>query len=53
MAHEQLPEQPGIVRRAVALGRCLQNPLAVLCSLGGSRKEVLSLQVVIITTLAL
>ncbi|TYH20612.1 hypothetical protein ES288_A05G444000v1 [Gossypium darwinii] len=33
ISSDQLPEQPGIVKRAVALGRYLQNPLAMLSSL--------------------
>lgn len=32
----------GIVRRAVALGRYLQNPLAMVATLCGPRKEILS-----------
>ena len=34
----------GIVRRAVALGRFIQNPLAMVASLCGPTKEVLSLR---------
>ncbi|XP_078444726.1 global transcription factor group B1 isoform X2 [Wolffia australiana] len=39
---EQLPKQPGIVRRAVGLGRYLQNPLAMVATLCGPGKEILS-----------
>ncbi|KAG0482900.1 hypothetical protein HPP92_010984 [Vanilla planifolia] len=39
---DQLPAQPGIVKRAVALGRYLQNPLAMVATLCGSGKEILS-----------
>eukprot|EP01018_Ginkgo_biloba_P029203 Gb_29261 [translate_table: standard] len=41
---EQLPAQQGIVRRAVALGRYLQNPLAMVATLCGPGREVLSLK---------
>ncbi|KAB2010238.1 hypothetical protein ES319_D10G224600v1 [Gossypium barbadense] len=39
---DQLPGQSGIVRRAVALGRYLQNPLAMVATLCGPGKEILS-----------
>ncbi|RZC49410.1 hypothetical protein C5167_017824 [Papaver somniferum] len=39
---DQLPGQPGIVRRVVALGRYLQNPLAMVATLCGPGKEILS-----------
>ncbi|KAL1352205.1 hypothetical protein HN51_016203 [Arachis hypogaea] len=42
ISSEQLPSQQGIVRRAVALGRYLQNPLAMIATLCGPRKEILS-----------
>ncbi|KHN38799.1 Transcription elongation factor SPT6 [Glycine soja] len=42
ISSEQLPSQQGIVRRAVALGRYLQNPLAMVATLCGPRKEILS-----------
>eukprot|EP00898_Chlorokybus_atmophyticus_P008664 jgi/Chlat1/879/Chrsp107S01340 len=35
-ANEELGEHPAIVRRAIALGRYFQNPLAVLCGLCGA-----------------
>lgn len=41
---EQLPGQPDIVRRAVGLGRYLQNPLAMVASLCGPNREILSLK---------
>ncbi|EFJ08665.1 hypothetical protein SELMODRAFT_447972 [Selaginella moellendorffii] len=44
VSEEQLQQQPGIVRRAVALGRYLQNPLAVVSSLCGPSREILSLK---------
>lgn len=34
----------GIVRRAVALGRFLQNPVTMVASLCGPAKEILSLR---------
>ncbi|KAJ4828465.1 hypothetical protein Tsubulata_018175 [Turnera subulata] len=37
---KQLPHQDGIVRRAVALGRCLLNPLAMIATLCGPQKEI-------------
>ncbi|KAJ7556307.1 hypothetical protein O6H91_05G078100 [Diphasiastrum complanatum] len=43
-AEEQLQQQPGIVRRAVALGRYLQNPLALVSSLFGPSRDILSLK---------
>ncbi|OIW03224.1 hypothetical protein TanjilG_13018 [Lupinus angustifolius] len=42
ISSEQLPSQQGIVRRAAALGRYLQNPLAMVATLCGPRKEILS-----------
>ncbi|CAI9779564.1 unnamed protein product [Fraxinus pennsylvanica] len=39
---DQLPGQAGIVRRAVALGRTLQNPLAMFATLCGPGREILS-----------
>ncbi|CAM6129610.1 unnamed protein product [Calypogeia fissa] len=43
ISEEQLVGHPGIVRRAVGLGRYLQNPLAMVATLCGPSKEVLSL----------
>jgi transcription elongation factor SPT6 len=34
-AKEEMPEQPPLIRRAVALGRLALDPLAVLASLCG------------------
>ncbi|XP_039160120.1 transcription elongation factor SPT6 homolog [Eucalyptus grandis] len=42
ISSDQLPSQQGIVRRAVALGRYLQNPLAMAATLCGPGKEILS-----------
>ncbi|KAG9156361.1 hypothetical protein Leryth_009224 [Lithospermum erythrorhizon] len=42
ISSDQLPAQPGIVKRAVALGRYLQNPLAMVAALCGPGKEILS-----------
>ncbi|KAI7733266.1 hypothetical protein M8C21_007241, partial [Ambrosia artemisiifolia] len=42
ISSEQLQPQSGIVRRAVALGRYLQNPLAMTSTLCGPAKEILS-----------
>ncbi|XP_031382982.1 transcription elongation factor SPT6 homolog [Punica granatum] len=42
VSSDQLPGQPGIVRRAVALGRYLQNPLAMVATLCGPGREILS-----------
>ncbi|MCO5570094.1 hypothetical protein L7F22_023810 [Adiantum nelumboides] len=42
ISKEQLPGQPGIVRRAVYLGRYLQSPLASIASLCGPNREILS-----------
>ncbi|XP_073017502.1 transcription elongation factor SPT6 homolog isoform X1 [Primulina eburnea] len=39
---DQLPSQEGIIRRAVALGRYLQNPLAMVATLCGPGREILS-----------
>ena len=41
---EDLQEFQPIVRRAVALGRTVIDPLAVLCSLASTEREILSLQ---------
>lgn len=40
----QSHEIAGIVRRAVALGRFLQNPVTMVASLCGPTKEILSLR---------
>jgi transcriptional accessory protein Tex/SPT6 len=37
-AKEEMGDQPGSVRSAVALGRCLLEPLPVLASLCGARR---------------
>ncbi|CAI0381319.1 unnamed protein product [Linum tenue] len=42
ISSDQLPSQPGIVKRAVALGRHLQNPLAMVATLCGPEREILS-----------
>nr|XP_043620517.1 transcription elongation factor SPT6 homolog [Erigeron canadensis] len=42
ISSDQLQPQPGIVKRAVALGRYLQNPLAMVATLCGPAKEILS-----------
>ncbi|KAM0918249.1 hypothetical protein ACQ4PT_008855 [Festuca glaucescens] len=42
ISSDQLPAQSGIVKRAVALGRYLQNPLVMVATLCGPRKEILS-----------
>ncbi|XP_072996636.1 transcription elongation factor SPT6-like [Typha latifolia] len=42
ISSDQLPGQPGIVKRAVAIGRYLQNPLAMVATLCGPGKEILS-----------
>ncbi|EEE64215.1 transcription elongation factor SPT6 homolog isoform X2 [Oryza sativa Japonica Group] len=42
ISSDQLPGQSGIVKRAVALGRYLQNPLAMAATLCGPGKEILS-----------
>lgn len=39
---DQLPSQEGIIRRAVGLGRYLQNPLAMAATLCGPGREILS-----------
>ncbi|KAF3442193.1 hypothetical protein FNV43_RR16109 [Rhamnella rubrinervis] len=39
---DQLPGQSGIVKRAAALGRYLQNPLAMVATLCGPGREILS-----------
>ncbi|CAM0954847.1 unnamed protein product [Alopecurus aequalis] len=42
ISSDQLPGQSAIVKRAVALGRYLQNPLAMVATLCGPGKEILS-----------
>uniref|UniRef100_A0A2P2KHS7 Transcription elongation factor spt6 n=1 Tax=Rhizophora mucronata TaxID=61149 RepID=A0A2P2KHS7_RHIMU len=42
ISSDQLPGQSGIVKRAVALGRYLQNPLAMVATLCGPGREILS-----------
>ncbi|XWS65424.1 hypothetical protein CRYUN_Cryun05aG0111600 [Craigia yunnanensis] len=42
ISSDQLPGQSGIVKWAVALGRFLQNPLAMVATLCGPGKEILS-----------
>ncbi|KAL5744973.1 hypothetical protein ACOSP7_026119 [Xanthoceras sorbifolium] len=42
ISSDQLPGQSGIVKRAVALGRFLQNPLAMVATLCGPGREILS-----------
>ncbi|MQL71470.1 hypothetical protein Taro_003793, partial [Colocasia esculenta] len=42
ISSDQLPGQPGIVKRAVALARYLQNPLAMVATLCGPGREILS-----------
>ncbi|WRX12759.1 Transcription elongation factor Spt6 [Theobroma cacao] len=42
VSSDQLPGQPGIVKRAVALGRYLQNPLAMVAALCGVNREIVS-----------
>ncbi|XP_057506714.1 LOW QUALITY PROTEIN: transcription elongation factor SPT6 homolog [Actinidia eriantha] len=42
ISSDQLPGHSGIVRRAVALGRYLQNPLAMAATLCGPGREILS-----------
>lgn len=42
ISSDQIPGHPGIVRRAAALGRYLQNPLAMVANLCGPGREVLS-----------
>ncbi|KAG8068194.1 hypothetical protein GUJ93_ZPchr0005g15226 [Zizania palustris] len=42
ISSDQLPGQSGIVKRAVALGRYLQNPLAMVATLCGPAREILS-----------
>ncbi|XP_024981876.1 transcription elongation factor SPT6 homolog [Cynara cardunculus var. scolymus] len=42
ISSEQLQSRSGIVKRAVSLGRYLQNPLAMAATLCGSGKEILS-----------
>ncbi|XP_021745917.1 transcription elongation factor SPT6 homolog [Chenopodium quinoa] len=42
ISSDQIPGHPGIVRRGVALGRYLQNPLAMVANLCGPGREILS-----------
>ncbi|XP_058079231.1 transcription elongation factor SPT6 homolog isoform X2 [Magnolia sinica] len=42
ISSDQLTGQPGIVKRAVALGRYLQNPLCLMATLCGPGREILS-----------
>ncbi|GAB4839170.1 Transcription elongation factor spt6, partial [Ancistrocladus abbreviatus] len=42
ISSDQIAGQPGIVKRAVALGRYLQNPLAMVATLCGPGREILS-----------
>ncbi|XP_028790109.1 transcription elongation factor SPT6 homolog isoform X2 [Neltuma alba] len=42
ISEDQLPRQHGIVKRAVALGRYFLNPLAMVATLCGVKKEILS-----------
>ncbi|KAI7754312.1 hypothetical protein M8C21_009054, partial [Ambrosia artemisiifolia] len=42
ISSEQLQQQSGIVKRAVALGRYHQNPLAMVAALCGPAREILS-----------
>ncbi|XP_065853153.1 transcription elongation factor SPT6 homolog [Euphorbia lathyris] len=42
ISSDQLAGKPGIVRRAVALGRYVQNPLAMVATLCGPAREILS-----------
>ncbi|CAN1838344.1 Transcription elongation factor SPT6 homolog [Linum perenne] len=42
VSSDQLPTQSGIVKKAVALGRYLQNPLAMAATLCGPEREILS-----------
>ncbi|KAI3742191.1 hypothetical protein L1987_59871 [Smallanthus sonchifolius] len=42
ISSEQLQSQSGIVKRAVGLGRYLQNPLSMVATLCGPAKEILS-----------
>lgn len=42
ISSDQLPGQKGNVKRAVALGRYLQNPLAMVATLCGPGREILS-----------
>ncbi|GLT74544.1 hypothetical protein SLA2020_463320 [Shorea laevis] len=42
ISSDQLPTQSGIVKRAVALGRYIQNPLAMVANLCGIQKEIVS-----------
>ncbi|XP_051151104.1 transcription elongation factor SPT6 homolog [Andrographis paniculata] len=39
---DQLPSQEGIIRRAVGIGRYLQNPLTMVATLCGPGREILS-----------
>ena len=42
-AREELGEQPGMIRRAVGLGRSLLDPLAVLAALCGAPRAFMKL----------
>ncbi|KAM7476827.1 hypothetical protein LguiB_024070 [Lonicera macranthoides] len=42
ISSDQLPRQSGIVKRAVALGRFLQNPLTMVATLCGAEREIVS-----------
>ncbi|KAI4332888.1 hypothetical protein L6164_017762 [Bauhinia variegata] len=42
ISEDQLPRQEGFVKRAVALGRYLLNPLAMVATLCGVKKEIVS-----------
>ena len=44
ISQDQLPTQKGLVRHATALGRYLQNPLAMVATLCGPGREILSLK---------
>ncbi|XXG50559.1 hypothetical protein AAC387_Pa02g4549 [Persea americana] len=42
ISSDQLPAQPGIVKRAVALGHYIQSPLSMIATLCGPGREILS-----------
>ncbi|KAL8162313.1 hypothetical protein V2J09_013802 [Rumex salicifolius] len=42
VSSDQIPGHSGVVKRAVALGRYLQNPLAMVATLCGHAREILS-----------
>ncbi|KAL8254572.1 hypothetical protein R6Q59_032793 [Mikania micrantha] len=50
ISSEQLQPQSGIVKRAVALGRYLQNPLAMAATLCGPAREILSWKLIPLET---